>query len=94
MSPSTRRSPRQVNRLSMGSPTHQLISPLPSRRGQNAPIQPSPLRNEISSTLSITKKSRKRARSLGGSVGDDTTKQLPRKKRMTIVSPKPEKMLM
>jgi hypothetical protein len=90
MSPNTRRSPRQLNRLSMGA-TGQLINPLPSRRGENTPIQPSPLRNEISSTLSTSKKSRKRARSLGGSAGDDTTTKLPRKKRMTIVSPEPEK---
>ena len=89
MSPSTRRSPRQLmtTRRSLGNTQG---TPIQSRRSENAPLQPSPLRNEISSSSS-TKKSRKRARSLGGAGNDDPTapssaKQTnPRKKRMTIV---------
>lgn len=83
ISPSTRRSPRQSNaarRSLLGLP------PASPTRAANAPLQPSPLRNEISSA---SKPGRKRARSLGGN-GDDPTapssaKQInPRKKRMTI----------
>jgi hypothetical protein len=72
---SPRRSPRQ-------SAANQLLN---SKRlpGQTTPLQPSPLRNEITSNT----KSRKRARSLGGHTTDDLpNKSQPRKKRMTIVS--------
>jgi hypothetical protein len=79
----TRRSPRTAaSRRSLA-----LAPGTPLSRGENAPIAPSPLRNEISSV----NKGRKRARSLGGG-GDDPTapssaKQVnPRKKRMTIVA--------
>lgn len=98
MSPNPRRSPRQQSststRRSIGGAGTSLATGLmpgtPSRRGENIPLQPSPLRNEISASASKAK-SRKRARSLGGNGGDDplapsSAKQInPRKKRMTIV---------
>jgi len=91
-----RRSPRQqqqqqqqqqMTRRSLGGLS--LLPGTPSRKGDNTPLQPSPLRNELASASKT--KSRKRARSLGGSGGEDPTapsslKQInPRKKRMTIV---------
>jgi hypothetical protein len=85
LSPPTRRSPRQT-RKSIGAAGS--MPGTPTRR-ENAPLQPSPLRNELASAS----KSRKRARSLGGAGIDDPTappsaKQTnPRKKRMTIVYP-------
>src|SRR5579859_3699304 len=84
--PSSRRSPRQVQSSLRRSLAFNTTPGTPTRR-ENAPIQPSPLRNEISPV----KQSRKRARSLGGVGGDDpiapgSAKQVnPRKKRMTIV---------
>jgi len=90
-----RRSPRQqqqqqqqMTRRSLGGGL-SLLPGTPSRKGDNTPLQPSPLRNELASASKT--KSRKRARSLGGSGGEDPTapsslKQInPRKKRMTIV---------
>lgn len=89
MSPSkVRRSPR-ASRASLAGPA-SAATPLSARlRGENAPIQPSPLRNEIASSAKA--KSRKRARSLGGAGDGDTVDASsaklanPRKKRMTVV---------
>src|SRR5579859_8023287 len=77
LSPNPRRSPRQNTRKSLAFP---LPPGTPTSHRENAPLHPSPLRNEIGSVK------RKRARSLGGA--DDTTSvKIPRKKRHIVPIP-------